>query len=155
MYLFAAYLRGCICSRCPPCGSLLGMTDDDALQALLDMPVTPAQLAESGHTVTEIAAQLGMSQAEAAAAMGSITPAQLDRIEQVALARAVGIGDSLPHVQAAQFLLGSHRPSVYGRQAGQAGTTTLRVILDRDFKLRDARRDLEGEVVHVLEHAKT
>ena len=133
------------------------MDDEQAMAALLgaDTTPTPAALAVAGHTVTEIAAQLGLSQAEAASAMGAITPAQLDRIEQVALARAVGIGDSLPHVQAAQFILANHRPAIYGRQAGQAGTTTLRVILDRDFKLRDARRDLEGEVVTVLEHAKT
>jgi hypothetical protein len=122
------------------------MDESAAIAALLGEPiVTAADLAAQGATVSEIAAQLGITPLQAAADAGPVTPAQIRRIEQVAVARAVGSGDSLPHVQAIQFMLANHLPAQYGRQA-QAGSTTLRVIVDRGFKLRDAQVT-DGEVV--------
>lgn len=122
------------------------MDDDAALAALLDMPIDPAALAAKGATVFEIADKLGLSQTEAAMAAGPVTAAQLSRIEQVLVARAVGIGDSLPHVQAAAQLLQAYKPETYGRQAAQQGSTTLRVVVDRTFATQRAQA-IEGEIV--------
>jgi len=123
-----------------------GMDDAAAIAALLGVTEpTAADLAAQGATVSEIAAQLGITPLQAAQDAGPITPAQLRRIEQVAVDRAIGTDDNLPHVQAIQFMLANHLPAQYGRQA-QAGSTTLRVIVDRSFKLRDAQVS-EGELV--------
>ena len=133
------------------------MDDADALAALLDMPAptgpTAAELAATGATVDEIARQLGLSQAEAANQAGPITPAQLRRIEHVTVARAIGNDVAVPHVQAAQFMLGAHVPEQYGRAGQGQGSATLRVIVDRTWQLRaQAGQVIEGETVPVLTH---
>ena len=131
------------------------MDDDAALAALLDMPAptgpTASELAAQGATVDEIASQLGLSQADAANQAGPITPAQLRRLEHVMVSRAVGMGDSLPHIQAGQFVLSNRDPSQWGRQAAGQGSATLRVIVDRTWQLRaQAGQVIEGETVPVL-----
>ena len=126
------------------------MDEPDALAAILGDTPSPAQLAAQGATIVEIAQQLGMSQVDVARVIGPITPAQLDRLEHVQVARGVGTAELAPHVQAAQMLLNAYRPETYGRQA-QAGTGTLRVVIDGDWRIRDSRaRTIEGELVPAI-----
>jgi hypothetical protein len=124
------------------------MDDDDAISALFGLPVTvrpdPAQLAAMGATASEIAAVLAIPTRDAAVQAGDVTPAQLRRIEQTLVDRAVG-GEYAPHVQASQYLLGAHLPMVYGRQAAQSGNTTINVIVNRGRAL--AGRTIDGEVL--------
>jgi hypothetical protein len=115
------------------------------------LDLSAADMAAQGATVDEIADKLGLSQAEAANQAGPITPAQLRRLEHVALQRGIGMGDSLPHVQAAQFMLVAHVPEQYGRAGAGQGSATLRVIVDRTWQLRaQAGQTIEGEVVPQL-----
>lgn len=123
------------------------------MAALLGMPAptmpAPADMAARGLTAREIAAQLGIDHAQAVQAIGEITPAQLARIAHTMVDRAIGSPDHLPHAQAAQYLLAAHVPEVYGRQAQQAGSATIRVIVDRSFTLRDAVT-IDGETVPAI-----
>lgn len=115
---------------------------------LPDGSLSARDLAELGATLPEIAAELEISEREASELQGPVTPAQLRRIEHMTVARAVGMGESLPHVQAQQFMLANHMPDQYGRQAGQ-GNATLRVVVDRDWTKRE-RVTHEGEIALAL-----
>lgn len=110
------------------------------MDTLTDLaPPTPRELAEAGATAPEIAAALGIPVADAALQAGPITPAQLRRVEQVALSRAIGHDGLAPHVQAAQFMLAAHAPDLYGRQAAGAAPALV-VVVDSQFRER-ARGD--------------
>jgi hypothetical protein len=106
-------------------------------------PLTARELAEQGATAPEIAAILGIPEGEAAIAAGSVTRAQLQRVEQMTVARAIGIGPRgadgslAPHVQGAQFLLANHIPAQYGRQVGGAAPTMIQVMVDAQFRDRE------------------
>lgn len=115
-----------------------------------EQPATALSLAEQGNTLYEIAVEMGCTEAQAALQAGPITPAQINRVEQMLLSRAIGYGHLAPHVQAAQFMLNAHRPELYGRAGQQQGSTTINVIVDRSGELRAKARVLEGTVVPVL-----
>lgn len=118
---------------------------------LPDGSLSARDLAELGATLPEIAAELEISEREASQLMGEVTEAHKRRMEHTLVARGVGIGDSLPHVQALQIGLSAYMPETYGRQA-QAGGGTLRVIVDSGYTLRaQLAPALEGERVPVLE----
>lgn len=111
---------------------------------MLEKPQRPVEMANLGLTVNEIASALGLTQNAAALAAGPLTPAQLLRVEHVTLARAVGTDGLAPHIQAGQFLLQNHMPETYGKQ-NQGSNTTLRVIVDSGYTLRQAVT-VEGEI---------
>ena len=122
---------------------------DDPLAPRYTIADQARDMANQGYSHLEIASELGISGAESAAMIGPVTPAQVRRIEQVNVTRAIGHGDLAPHAQAARLVLEAKLPGEYGRQAAQ-GDMTLRVIVDRSGALRRAamlESVVEGELV--------